>query len=139
MPSYAKLLTALLLASSIAWAADPILTPGVEYHVIEMNGRKIAPADDFRVPTILIDVDEARISGTSGVNNYGGSYKLEKGKVQFGQLISTMMAAPEPAMTAEQEFLKVVAVPLTLTEKDGKLMLSGKKGNVVLEKKSPSK
>jgi len=51
---------------------------------------------------ITINFEEDQVSGNSGCNSYGGEYRVSGDKVEFGMLMSTMMACADPAMM-EQE------------------------------------
>jgi putative lipoprotein len=71
-----------------------------------------------RLAGTAVDVDEVRstitfgpegqVSGSGGVNRFFGSYGVSGDRVEFGQLASTLMAGPEPAMEQEQRFLAVL-------------------------------
>jgi heat shock protein HslJ len=79
-------------------------------------------------PTVLFGPD-GKLAGTTGCNQYSGTYEI-KGKtltIQVGPM--TMMACPEPVMKQEQDFLaalkatngyKVDNDKLTLNDADGK-------------------
>lgn len=66
-----------------------------------------------------------RISGNSGCNAFGGSYRFVRGVLTAGPMISTKMACPGMPMVEEQAILGLLAQPLTVTaSRDGKLALS---------------
>jgi heat shock protein HslJ len=73
--------------------------------------------------TITADFDESRISGTSAVNTYGGSYTAtDDGAFSVGELQSTLMGGSDDAMRAEslyfdllQQARKYVVSGATLT------------------------
>lgn len=67
---------------------------------------------------INIGFKEGRIFGFSAVNRYMGSYKASNGKVEFGQMGSTMMAGPEKNMNAESDYLKMLQESKTFECKD---------------------
>ena len=79
--------------------------------------------------TITAEFADGRISGSSGVNTYGGPVKVGPGSAfSAGPLASTMMAGPEPAMRAESAYVtllgqaksfKVVSGTLTLYDANG--------------------
>ncbi len=125
---------ALLLVGPAAWSADvaPALEAGRDDVVTTIAGATVAGVEGFTAPTIQLAAKESRVSGTSGVNRYGGSYASVDGKLVFGQLFSTMMAAPEPAMALEQRFLAIMGTPLAVTASGGALTLSGDKGALTL-------
>lgn len=54
---------------------------------------------------ISIVFEKDRVYGFSGVNRYSGSYSITKGNVTFTGMASTMMAGPEDAMKAEQDYI----------------------------------
>lgn len=57
--------------------------------------------------TITADFADGKLYGTSGVNRYNCSVTTDgPGVVSFGPVMSTMMAGPEEAMTAEQVFVR---------------------------------
>lgn len=59
---------------------------------------------------ITAEFTEGRIAGTSGVNRYTGGYTATSaGAFEAGEIASTMMAGPEPAMAAEAAYLKLLA------------------------------
>ena len=59
--------------------------------------------------TITAEFKDGRIGGTSAVNQYGGPYTAgDDGSISFGDLVSTMMAGPEPDMKAEQIYLELL-------------------------------
>jgi len=76
--------------------------------------------------TITADFDESRISGTSAVNTYGGSYTAtDDGAFSVGELQSTLMGGSDDAMRAESLYFdllrqarKYVVSGATLTLKD---------------------
>ena len=51
---------------------------------------------------ITIAFEDGQVSGHSGCNSYGGEYQISGDKIEFGILMSTMMACADPAMM-EQE------------------------------------
>jgi heat shock protein HslJ len=44
-------------------------------------------------------------SGSAGCNQYSGAYAISGASIDFGPLVSTEMACPEPAMAFESEYL----------------------------------
>ena len=51
---------------------------------------------------ITIAFEDGQVSGNSGCNSYGGDYQVDGEKIEFGMLMSTLMACADPAMM-EQE------------------------------------
>lgn len=54
---------------------------------------------------ITLNFAEDNLFGFAGVNHYFGKYQLDGNKLVVGSAGSTMMAGPQEAMTAEQNFL----------------------------------
>lgn len=79
--------------------------------------------------TITAAFENGQVSGSSAVNSYSGPYTTGADDAFFvGDMASTMMAGPEPAMNAEQEYLtrldgaatyKLVGGTLTLFDEFG--------------------
>lgn len=58
---------------------------------------------------ITLQMEEGRISGSSGCNRYTGPIDVEAdGSVTIGDLAGTMMACPEPVMAQEQTYLRLL-------------------------------
>lgn len=84
---------------------DPKALEGVEWL---LTGASVSSVDLGTVG-ITTSFDGERMGGFSGVNTYGGAYTAEAdGSFSAGPLSSTLMAGPEPAMSAEQAYLKLV-------------------------------
>lgn len=49
---------------------------------------------------LQLDFAEGRLSVSNACNRIGGSYQVEAGKLQVGQMMHTMMACPDPAVMA---------------------------------------
>ena len=105
---------------------DPIVAPP-RAPVIEGNweiqtieGR---PARGPRAATISFSGN--RISGNSGCNSFGGSFRFERGYLIAGPLMSTKMACMGPAMVQEQAILRLLGQRLSVSmNRQGKLVLS---------------
>ncbi len=48
---------------------------------------------------------DGSVYGDSGCNRFTGTYKVKGDRIKIGPLASTMMACPEPQMSAEMTFL----------------------------------
>jgi heat shock protein HslJ len=80
--------------------------------------------------TITAAFADGKISGKSAVNNYSGPFTEGPGDAfSVGELISTMMAGPEPDMRAEQAYLTLLAQAKSYMLKDGGLTLFDANGN----------
>jgi heat shock protein HslJ len=95
----------------------------------KLTGWSVSSQDpnDF---TITAQFKDGRIGGTSAVNQYGGSYTTGgDGSISFGELVSTMMAGPEPDMKAEQTYLALLAKVTSFKIDAGQLTLAGDGGD----------
>ena len=83
--------------------------------------------------TITAEFADGRIGGTSAVNQYGGPYTADDdGSFSVGELMSTMMAGPEPDMDAERVYLELLAQVDRFAVDGDELTLSGGSGNIAL-------
>ena len=98
----------------------------------KLTGWSVSSQDpnDF---TITAEFKDGRIGGTSAVNQYGGPYTAgDDGSFSTGELVSTMMAGPEPDMRAEQAYLKLLPQAKKFTVDGKTLTLSDSSGNELL-------
>jgi heat shock protein HslJ len=103
--------------------------PSLEGTSWELAGWSISSQDprDF---TITAAFKDGRIGGTSAVNQYGGPFTAGgDGSFSVGELVSTMMAGPEPDMRAEQNYLKLLAGAKGYGVSGKTLTLSDAQGN----------
>jgi heat shock protein HslJ len=113
-PLPALLAAAALLALALAAVAGGCggsgsSSPSLEGTAWKLTGWSISSQDpnDF---TITAQFADGRIGGTSAVNTYGGPYTAgDDGAFSVGDLVSTMMAGPEPDMRAETGYMTLLA------------------------------
>ena len=116
-----------------AWSAEPpgpvaqmmTLTEGVVYRVAQLNDRQLAAE---AAPTLTLDKESGRLSGFSGVNRYGGGYTRAGDQLTGGQMMSTLMAGDAAAMAIEQDFLQLMAEPLTISATTSGVEMRNAKG-----------
>lgn len=74
-----------------------------EWRLVEgtVDGAPIPVDADYPVTFVL---DGTQVSGTSACNSYGGEIVVEGGEVRFGDMMMTMMACEEPAMSIETAY-----------------------------------
>ena len=90
--------------------------------------------------TITATFADGKISGTSAVNSYGGSYSAPPGGAfSVSEVVSTLMAGEEPAMRAEGAYMTLLSQAKTYGLKDGTLTLYDANGNESLIFKAASK
>ncbi len=76
-----------------------------EWTLVELGGAPVDVGPDQRPPHLVLDLEEAHVSGSGGVNRFTGTFALSECELRFGQLATTTMAGPEPAMWRERTFL----------------------------------
>ena len=76
-----------------------------EWTLGELRGARVEVGPDERPPHVVLDLEEARVSGSGGVNRITATFALSESELRFGPLATTMMAGPEPAMWRERTFL----------------------------------
>lgn len=76
-----------------------------EWTLVELGGAPVEVRPDERPPHVVLDLEEAHVSGSGGVNRFTGTFALSENELRFGPLATTMMAGPEPAMWRERTFL----------------------------------
>ena len=69
-----------------------------------------SPVGDWRTSTngvkqIITFTEDGKVYGDSGCNRFTGGYTVKGDRITIGPLASTMMACPEPRMSAEATFL----------------------------------
>ena len=103
--------------------------PSLEGTSWELTRWSISSQDpgDFIITAAFKD---GRIGGTSAVNQYGGPFTAgDDGSFSVGDLVSTMMAGPEPDMRAEQSYLTLLAEAKKYAVEGKTLTLSDANGN----------
>ena len=76
-----------------------------EWMLVELDGKPVEIAADELAPTLVLDLEEARATGSGGVNRLTGHFALSGNELRFGPLATTRIAGPEAAMQREDAFL----------------------------------
>jgi heat shock protein HslJ len=92
-----------------------------EWTLVELAGEPVEIGPDEIQPTIVLDLEESRVSGSGGVNRLTGSFALSESELRFGTLMTTRMAGPESSMQREQSFLAALD-QVTSYELDGRAL-----------------
>lgn len=86
------------------------------------------------IPFLEFDMTKNRVHGETGVNIINGSFTLDKGKLTFSQMATTMMAGPQEAMDMERKFLNALnSVSSFKMSKKGELFLKDADGNELMK------
>ncbi len=97
---------------------------GSSWQVVSIDGAQIAPE---RLAAIAF-VD-GRMSGSVGCNRISASYSYKDRKLDFGPVMSTKMACPDPVGKQEYAFVTLLeALDSTAFPGDGTMVLTGKNG-----------
>lgn len=111
-------------------AADVRTFESTQWRVTAIDGRATPPNGEYR-----IEFRSGQISGRFGCNGWGGHYAVSGDTLTADQIISTMMACPEPAAGFESQGLAIVREPMRLSWSAGKtLTLSNRAGSIGLER-----
>jgi heat shock protein HslJ len=114
----------LVVLAGCASAGSPL--DGTTWRLTEWTLSSLRATDS----TITARFADGQLSGGSGVNTYGGPYRLGAGNaVAIGPLASTEMAGSEPAMRAEAAYMTLLGQAGSYKISDGKLTLYDKGGN----------
>ena len=80
-----------------------------EWMLVELDGKPVEIAAVELAPSLVLDLEEARVTGSGGVNRLTGHFALSGDELRFGPLATTRMAGPEGAMRREDAFFAALA------------------------------
>jgi len=104
------------------------------WKVVELNGEKVNTSEEDG-PFMLLDFTAARLSGRGGCNITNGNIVLDStnaAAIKFPQVMTTMMACPEPLMNLEQNYLRALnSVAKVVPAEDGKYNFVDEAGNTL--------
>ncbi len=104
---------------------EPVSLDGTEWRLVRWREPGVDPLDF----TITATFADGRVGGSSAVNTYSGPYTTDAdGAFSVGDLASTMMAGPEPAMEAEAAFIRLLEDAASFHATDTTLTLFGSDG-----------
>jgi heat shock protein HslJ len=111
----------LIVADSVRIIKSPHPLTGSAWILTSFNDRE--PVSDYQ-PTLQFEADQ--VSGTTGCNNYGGTYQINGDTIKLEGVFSTEMAClnPEGLMDQEQLFLETLRDVVKFSLADGELILS---------------
>jgi heat shock protein HslJ len=119
-------LTLVLAAAACGSGSSPHALDGTSWRLSGWTLNSISP-EQFTITAAFAD---GRISGSSAVNTYGGPYVIGSGGAfRAGQLASTEMAGPEPAMRAEGAYVALLTAARSYKLAGDVLTLSDANGN----------
>ncbi|MEF7613832.1 META domain-containing protein [Aquincola sp. MAHUQ-54] len=132
MSPLSRMLATLALAAGGAvfgtgCATPPAAPPGAallgpEWVVEDLD--KAGIVDRSRI-TLHFGID-GRVAGLASCNQYGGSYRVEQGRLVVSHVVATLRACPPALMAQERRFLDLLDTPLRIERTpDGALVLRG--------------
>lgn len=82
---------------------------GTYWKLVEMEGSPVVAGPGGREAHIRFDAEGSRVTGSTGCNQFGGTYDVAGDSLQFGQLVMTRMACLDGGvMEQEQAFERVL-------------------------------
>ena len=102
-----------------------------EWTLVELDGEPVEIAADELAPGLVLDLEEARATGSGGVNRLTGHFALSGDELRFGPLTTTRMAGPGDALQREAAFL-VALERVTSYSLDGRTLTLLADDNVVV-------
>ena len=122
------LIVTLLSLSLSACAGSAASLEGTSWQLIDFAGK---PPVGNTQPTMTFE--DGNVGGNSSCNTYGGEYKTKGDKIEFGMMMSTMMAClDDGVMEQEQEFLAFLGSVERWELSNGQLLLFDARGNVLV-------
>lgn len=114
-----------LVAVALVGCAPAASLDGTSWQLTEWSVSSIDPAD----VTITLQFDGGQATGSGGVNGYGASYEVGPGDaLAIGEIVSTLMAGPEPAMSAEASYFTLLSQAKSYRIDGQTLRISGADG-----------
>jgi heat shock protein HslJ len=82
---------------------------GTEWMLAELAGAPVELGEADIAPHLVLDLEESRVTGSTGCNRLVGSFALSEDELRFGALATTRMACLEHVMQRETVFLAALA------------------------------
>jgi heat shock protein HslJ len=123
-------LFSLLAFTLAACSPQPIANDltGTSWHLVSYGqANQQTPAADG-VTTLVQFTLDGQVSGSLGCNQFSGKYSVKGDKITFDQLISTLMACPEPQMSQETAAFQVLSGTVRFELTDNSLVIFDESG-----------
>jgi copper homeostasis protein (lipoprotein) len=79
------------------------------WKLVELNGASLRMSEGSRETHLILALEESRVHGFAGCNNFFGTYEARGESLSFSALGSTRMACPQ-GMESESAFLQALGV-----------------------------
>lgn len=86
-------------------ADEAVTLAYTEWTLVELDGDAVEIGPEELAPHLVLDLEEARVAGSGGINRLSGHFVLSEDELRFGRLATTRMAGPENATRREDAFL----------------------------------
>lgn len=120
-----KMIAAGICALTLAACGDNAQNPEM------LKGAKFVSAQPGVDITLAFDPVEMRVNGKV-VNLYNGPYMADGDKINFGEIVTTMMMGEPEAMETEQEYMQFIPTVEKYELSDGKLTLIATDGKEII-------
>ena len=120
-----KMIAAGICALTLAACGDNAQNPEM------LKGAKFVSAQPGVDITLAFDPVEMRVNGKV-VNLYNGPYMADGDKINFGEIVTTMMMGEPEAMETEQEYMQFIPTVEKYELTDGTLTLIGNDGKELI-------
>lgn len=99
------------------------------WRVQSIAGRPVIPGT-----TVTVRFENGKVNGNSGCNAFGGSFTLDRGRLNAGPLISTKRACMgRGVMAQEQNLLGLLGERLSVSQnRQGRLVMTGARGRTLV-------
>jgi len=131
---------AILLASTVlaASAQTPQSIENTEWKLLQVGDEMVVGDAPQGEPTLTLDPEGNRASGTGGCNRFTGGYQLDGNKIEFSPIAATRMMCPE-GMDTEDAFFYVLAEARSFAMVDGHLEFYDADGERLARFEPPSR
>ena len=97
-----------------------IPAPSGLYHVIAIEEMSLSETQ----PTLNFDLEQNRLTGNAGCNQFGGRLILRQENISVDSLMTTKMYCSDAVMAIEYKFLRHIGRPMQWTQNGDTLSLS---------------
>jgi len=121
----AGLLIGVLTAGCASTSGQDKGPAGTGWKLITLNGQPALPD----VTATIIFGSDGQLSGSTGCNQYTGTYDTSGSQLTLVPSATTMMACPDPVMKQEQVFMATLSATSTYSVKTNQMTLKDASGN----------
>ncbi len=93
--------------SSTDQSSQPVVLEDTHWTLVRLENKDLPPTDHRRVPYLLFNAKDHRLSGFNGCNRLVGSYELDGEKLSLSPIATTRMACIA-GMDIEQHFTEIL-------------------------------